>query len=147
MVKLMQLSTPVLMKQKKLKLTTVSHNSINQRLQQRQESIVVQVLQLPKCELMRTKDSKLFSLASWFSIQNYQNVIFSHVLQFQEKELRESSPINVTQIQPTTRLEQLIVVRVGFVCSIILLCSIGSLSSFLCFAPGCLFTSEDCRKG
>ena len=142
MVKLMQLPTPVLLKQKKLKLTTVSHNSINQRLQQRQESIMVQVLQLPKCELVRTKDSKLFSLASWFSIQNYQNVIFSHCLI-----VSESSPINVTQIQPTTRLEQLIVVRVGFVCSIISLCSIGSLSSFLCFAPGCLFASEDCRKG
>ena len=55
-------------------------------------------MQLPKCDLMRKKDSKLFSLASCFSLHKYQNVSVTHCLKVSEKGLRERSPIDVIQI-------------------------------------------------
>ena len=59
---------------------------------------MVYALQLPKCDLMRKKDSKLFSLASCFSLHKYQNVSVTHCLKVSEKGLRERSPIDVIQI-------------------------------------------------
>ena len=82
---------------------------------------MVYALQLPKCDLMRKKDSKLFSLASCFSLHNYQNVSLSHCLMVSEKGSRERSPINVIQIQPTTRSKKLIFIHVGIICCAVLL--------------------------